>query len=129
MCYENTDKTLTFAVILVFSDIRTSLDSFQAVFCLFSLYLIEVEQILLDADISHAYGIWYPMFLCANLGKSLFTSTRQFVKPKEWCTCILNFFRVRVWKLPAPLKVLIWIVKSEKHNTQINWGEKSSLQV
>lgn len=40
-------------------------------FCLLSLYLTEVEQISLDANISHAYGICYPMFLCTNFKKVL----------------------------------------------------------
>lgn len=95
-------------------------------FCLLSLYLIEVEQISSDANISHAYGICCPMFLCTNLRKSIFTSTIQYVKPEEWCTCILDLFRVRFWKLRAPLKIRIWIVKSENHNTHLNW-EKSSV--
>lgn len=90
-------------------------------FCLLSLHLIEAEQISLDANISHAYGIWCPMFLCTNLRKSIFASTIQFVKPEGWCTCILSLFRVRVWKLPASLKIIIWIVERENHNTHINW--------
>lgn len=90
-------------------------------FCLLSLYLIEVEQISLDANISHADGVCCPVFVCTNLRKSVFASTIQYVKPEEWCTCMLHLFRVRVWKLSAPLKIIIWIVKSENHDTHVSW--------
>lgn len=53
-------ETLTFAVILVFSEIRISLDSFQAVLSPFPL--IEVERISLGANISHT--LWY-LLSCA----------------------------------------------------------------
>lgn len=123
MCYEN--ETVTVAVIFGVSRNHDFFRLFSnTAFCLFSLYLIEVEQISLDANISHAYGICCPMFLCTNLRKSIFASTIWYIKPAEWCTCILNLFRTRLWKLPAPLKIRIWIVKSENHDTHSNWEKK-----
>lgn len=91
------------------------LHSSQAVLSV-SFPLIEVEQISLDTNISHASAVCHPMFLCANLRKSLFTSTIQYAKPKGWCTCIWNYFRERIWKLPAPLKIIIWRVKPAEFN-------------